>query len=403
MSLRVLLADESASIRKVFQMGLQDYGAEVKSVHNGLDVIEVAQNYEPDIIFVDILLQKKNGYEVAEEVGQNPSLKMTPVVLMWSSFMELDQGKYKSCGAKAELEKPFDIDKMRNLIKSLVETTRSQQLSDFLSFPKSITSEFVEEENEKADTGVTTAPRQQSARPTQPTNPQQTAPQNQAPIEDDSEPFTFEFDDQDDTPHLSLEDDAPSASELEATSEFNIQADEPEEFNMYEVPPTPSPETEEQSLPGNDDENWEAKPLNTNMKSETTQDRTQEDDFDNFQSMDLGNEKKLNLDDFLYKPETQATKATAQPEPEHDSISSTTRTGEIHNVHVPNYDNQTQPVGSMKMSNDEMEAIIRQEVRMALQKVIKDQLPSAIEKVVREELEQIMQQEMALKSAGQAT
>ncbi len=398
MSLRVLLADESASIRKVFQMGLQDYGAEVKSVHNGLDVIEVAQNYEPDIIFVDILLQKKNGYEVAEEVGQNPNLKMTPVVLMWSSFMELDQGKYKSCGAKAELEKPFDIDKMRNLIKGLVETTRSQQLSDFLSFPKSITSEFVEEENVKADTGVSPAPPQPSAK-------SQTASPStpQTPIEDNSEPFSFEVDDQEDAPNLTLEDDAPSASELEATSEFNIQADEPEEFNMYEVPPTPPQETEEQSLPGNDDENWEAKPLNTNMKSDSTQDQTQEDDFDNFQSMDLGNEKKLNLDDFLYKPETQSKKTEPKPEPEHDSISSTTRTGEIHNVHVPNYDNQTQPVGSMKMSNDEMEAIIRQEVRMALQKVIKDQLPSAIEKVVREELEQIMQQEMALKSAGQAT
>ncbi len=381
MSLRVLLADESASIRKVFQMGLQDYGAEVKSVHNGLDVIEVAQNYEPHIIFADILLQKKNGYEVAKEIGAHPSLNLTPVVLMWSSFMELDQGKYKACGAKAELEKPFDIDKMRNLIRDLVETTKSQMLSDFLQFPKNITSEFVEEEKQKEAGGGEAPP--------------------QAPAA--FEPSSFDLDESDEGMDLALEGETPAPPEFEATSEFNIKADdhEPEEFNMYEVPPPPGPETQEQSLSvteTDDKDNWEAKPLSKNINKDETQDYTQEDDLDQFKSMDLGDEKKLNLDDFLYKPEASSVSV----EKNMTESDATTRTGEIHNVNVPNYDNRTQPMGQGGMNPAEMEAIIRQEVRIAMGKVIQDQLPGILERVVRDELEKILQQEMALKGAEQS-
>ncbi len=378
MSLRVLLADESASIRKVFQMGLQDYGAEVKSVHNGLDVVEVAQNYEPHIIFADILLQKKNGYEVAQEIGSHDSLRLTPVVLMWSSFMELDQGKYKSCGAKAELEKPFDIDKMRGLIKDLVESTKSQHLSDFLTFPKSISAEFAEEENTKRHGGE--------------------APSSvQAPSPPPFDTASFELNESDEEgPALSLEDDTPVPVELEATSEFNNQAGEPEEFDMYEVPPPPRSESMDQTFSQNLGDQWEAKPLNQNMKKDPQVSQTQGDDLDQFESMDLGDEKKMNLDDFLYRPKTQSEFKDSK-----SHSHSTTRTGEIHNVNVPNYDNRTNSVTPKVMSTEEVEAVIRQEVRIALTKIVKEQLPIILEKVVREELENIMQQEMAIKGAGQ--
>ena len=61
MALRVLLADNSESIRKVIQLSLQDFAVEVKTVALGVDVLEIAKGFKPDVIFVDILLQKKNG------------------------------------------------------------------------------------------------------------------------------------------------------------------------------------------------------------------------------------------------------------------------------------------------------------------------------------------------------
>jgi len=139
MSLRVLLADESDTIKKVFQLALQDLNAEIKSVHSGLDVIDVAQTFQPSIIFADVLLQKKNGYETCREIKQNPNLARIPVVLMWSSFMELDQEQFKKSKADDQLEKPFDADYLREQIKKHVPQTQENPLGAFLNFPKSIT------------------------------------------------------------------------------------------------------------------------------------------------------------------------------------------------------------------------------------------------------------------------
>lgn len=136
MALRVLLADESSTIKKVFQLALQDFAVEVRPVNIGLDVATVAQSFKPDIIFADVLLQKKNGYEVALELKQNPTLKNIPVVLMWSGFVELDQDKFEACLANSQLEKPFDVSALRKLIIELVPKTQSQRISQFLSFPE---------------------------------------------------------------------------------------------------------------------------------------------------------------------------------------------------------------------------------------------------------------------------
>ncbi len=136
MALRVLLADESSTIKKVFQLALQDFGVDVRSVNIGLDVSSVAQTFKPDIIFADVLLQKKNGYDVSLEIKQTAPLKSIPIVLMWSGFMELDQDKFEASMANAQLEKPFDVAALRKLVTDLVPRTQAQNLSQYLTFPK---------------------------------------------------------------------------------------------------------------------------------------------------------------------------------------------------------------------------------------------------------------------------
>lgn len=136
MALRVLLADESSTIKKVFQLALQDYAVDVRPVNVGVDVQTVAKNFKPDIIFADVLLQKKNGYDVAAELKQDPTLQSIPIVLMWSGFMELDEDKLQASHADAKLEKPFDVAALRKLVADLVPRTKEQRMSQFLTFPK---------------------------------------------------------------------------------------------------------------------------------------------------------------------------------------------------------------------------------------------------------------------------
>lgn len=143
MALRVLLADESSTIKKVMQLSLQDFGVEVKSVPLGVDVVSVAQTFKPDLIFIDILLQKKNGYEVCADLKKEPALASIPVILMWSGFMDLDEEKSKASKADGRLEKPFDNQTLRSLVEKFVRKTTENPMKGFLKFPD--LPQFVEE------------------------------------------------------------------------------------------------------------------------------------------------------------------------------------------------------------------------------------------------------------------
>lgn len=135
MALRVLLADESSTIKKAIQMVLSDYGVEVKTVPTGIDVLSVTQSFGPDIIIADILLNKKNGYEVCAELKKNPNTKKVPIILMWSSFMQLNEQLFLDCKADASLEKPFDTLTIRSLVEKLVPKLQSFPLKGFLNHP----------------------------------------------------------------------------------------------------------------------------------------------------------------------------------------------------------------------------------------------------------------------------
>lgn len=144
MALRVLLADESSTIKRALQMVLSDYGVEVKSVPTGIDVMAVVQTFNPDIVIADVLLNSKNGYDVCTELKNKSETKNIPVVLMWSNFMQLDQSLYEKSKADASIEKPFDSETIRNLVEKLVPKLQSFPLKGLLQTPQ--LPDFVESE-----------------------------------------------------------------------------------------------------------------------------------------------------------------------------------------------------------------------------------------------------------------
>ncbi len=135
MSLRILLADESTTIKKAFSLALSDLGAEIKSVPSGLDVLTVALDFKPQIIFADVLLTKKSGYEVCREITSAQETKSIPVVLMWSNFMEFNATLANDAGYSDKLEKPFDTAALRKLVTKYYKEVESHPLKGMLDFP----------------------------------------------------------------------------------------------------------------------------------------------------------------------------------------------------------------------------------------------------------------------------
>lgn len=136
MALRVLLADESSAIRKAILMVLADLGPEVKSVPSGLDVLTVAKSFSPDIILIDILLSKKNGYEVSLELKSDSETQKIPIILMWSNFMQLDFTQFAGSKANDSIEKPFETATLRNKIERQLPQLKTHPLRGVLTMPR---------------------------------------------------------------------------------------------------------------------------------------------------------------------------------------------------------------------------------------------------------------------------
>ncbi len=129
MSLKILLADESPTIRKAFEIALKDYGVKVQSVHQGIDVKELCESFKPHICFLDVLIPKLNGYEVSTQLKAEPTLSKIPTVIMWSGFMELDENKFMTSGANGKIEKPFESAELRTLVQKLVPSLESNEIA----------------------------------------------------------------------------------------------------------------------------------------------------------------------------------------------------------------------------------------------------------------------------------
>lgn len=373
MSLRVLLADESDTIKKVFQLSLQDYKPEIKSVQSGLDVVDVAQSFKPDIIFADVLLQKKNGYDVSLEIKQNSELYTIPVVLMWSSFMELDQAQYKKSLANDQLEKPFDADHLREMIKRLApKTSQSNPISSFLQFPKTkkkLPETPTQEENSEFN----------NLDLEQPTALKHMGEHTQQVVLSTLNFGTTE-----------VGDGSPmDARPKGPTSPPQAPPAKPTTPPPQSRPPVPSSPT---------DESWQSKDL-SKFKITT---ENESDNLEKFEALNLStaspgqnlqsriaSSKKLELPS-LGDENIAPVQKTAPPEP-------TPRSPELS---LPPIEETTRPAPrsptSTTLPNDELEAIVRAHTEEFLKTHIKPSFMELIEKVVREEIAKLLEEEVRL-------
>jgi CheY-like chemotaxis protein len=120
MSKTLLLADDSITIQKVVAITFANEDYRITSVDNGDDAITKARELKPDIILADVVMPKKNGYEVCEAVKTDPSLKHIPVLLLAGTFEAFDEGRARAASADGHITKPFEsqalIDKVRGLV-----------------------------------------------------------------------------------------------------------------------------------------------------------------------------------------------------------------------------------------------------------------------------------------------
>lgn len=114
---RILVVDDSLSVRKYASMILEAGGVDVLTANNGIEALEILDEERVDLVLTDLEMPVMHGYELLTEMKRRPAVKNIPVAVITSRSGIQHQEKAFSLGAIGYLVKPFDEDSLLNLIR----------------------------------------------------------------------------------------------------------------------------------------------------------------------------------------------------------------------------------------------------------------------------------------------
>ena len=127
---KVMVIDDSNTIRKSAELFLTQAGCRVILAEDGFDALAKVADHDPDIVFVDIMMPRLDGYQTTALLKKNARFQATPVVMLSSKDGIFDRARGRMVGADDYLTKPFTKDGLlravRLLARGAVATTGSQ-------------------------------------------------------------------------------------------------------------------------------------------------------------------------------------------------------------------------------------------------------------------------------------
>ena len=120
---KVMIIDDSKVIRRSAESMLAKEGFTVFTAEDGFDALSKIAENEPEIIFVDIMMPRLDGYQTCALIKNNSRFKGTPVVMLSSKEGLFDKAKGRVVGSDSYLTKPFSREDLVNAIQSLVHAS----------------------------------------------------------------------------------------------------------------------------------------------------------------------------------------------------------------------------------------------------------------------------------------
>lgn len=113
---RVLIADDNHDAALSLSMLLQSMGHDTRVVHDGIEALEEAERFRPEVVLLDIGMPRLNGYETAGRIAVRPWAAATQIVAVTGWGQETDRQRAKAAGFHRHLVKPVDLEALRTLL-----------------------------------------------------------------------------------------------------------------------------------------------------------------------------------------------------------------------------------------------------------------------------------------------
>ena len=118
---RVLVADDDHDVRRLLVENLELDGYDVTACDNGEDARELARTTGPDVIVLDVMMPKRDGFDVLASLKSNPATRGIPVVLLSAKARDEDVWQGWRAGADYYVTKPFNLDELLRFIDQAVD------------------------------------------------------------------------------------------------------------------------------------------------------------------------------------------------------------------------------------------------------------------------------------------
>lgn len=114
---KVLVIDDSNTIRRSAEIFLKQGGYEVVLAEDGFDALAKVSDHKPDLIFCDILMPRLDGYQTCAIIKRNPSFATVPVIMLSSKDGLFDKARGRMVGSEDYLTKPFTKDQLLQAVE----------------------------------------------------------------------------------------------------------------------------------------------------------------------------------------------------------------------------------------------------------------------------------------------
>jgi len=118
--LKILVIDDSKTIRRTAETLLSKEGCQVFTAIDGFDALSKIADHQPDLIFVDIMMPRLDGYETCSLIKHNKMFRETPVIMLSSKDGLFDRARGRIVGSQQYLTKPFTKDELLGAISNQI-------------------------------------------------------------------------------------------------------------------------------------------------------------------------------------------------------------------------------------------------------------------------------------------
>jgi twitching motility two-component system response regulator PilG len=118
--LRVMVIDDSKTIRRTAETLLKREGADVVTATDGFEALAKIADQQPQIIFVDIMMPRLDGYQTCALIKNNQLFKSTPVIMLSSKDGLFDKARGRIVGSEQDVTKPFTREELLDAIRKHV-------------------------------------------------------------------------------------------------------------------------------------------------------------------------------------------------------------------------------------------------------------------------------------------